>query len=284
VTGSTHRSREQPMPLLLQLTLLGFAGFGWIAYSVADSRAERGITLAFIAAILGLLVIDVLRCRRVVFEPDALVVGGRRYAWADLEVPHFREVPLARAGMFVALTDEARERLRLPPPRHRDHGFGLAPAPTPEAAAKRYDLFLRARRDRLEAWYAWVSVRLLGHMTKQLEDIHNVLHPTTPVIDGVTAAAIIDDANGITLELHARSHEALRQHARAVISAALPDDAKWNPGFARGVMVFVGPLALANAPEADAALAHVKAAVKASVAGTPRVIEALWVARTQARE
>jgi hypothetical protein len=42
-------------------------------------------------------------------------------------------------------------------------------------------------------------------------------------------------------------------------------------------MVFVGPLSLAKDPRADEALAHVKAAVTASVAGTPRMISAMWI-------
>jgi hypothetical protein len=269
------RSREQPWPALILGLMLAFAGFAYFMYRIGHSPFERASAMVAIIGLVGFVAFDILRCRSVELGDDALVVGGKRFAWADLDVPHFREVPLARAGMFVRVSDEARARMKLPPPRHRDYGFGLAPAPNAEAAAKRYDLFLRARRDRLEMWHDIVMVRMLQRTQAILDEGVQILAKVRA--SNLQAFVVSDDSTGVTIQLLAPSIEALNAHAKATLSEMLPDDAKWNPQFARGVMVFVGPLSLGKDPRAEDALAQVKATVKSIVSGTPRMISALWV-------
>lgn len=268
------QSREQPWPVLIHGMLVGFAGFAFAMFALSSSPLERAFAVVTMVGLLGLVVWDVVRCRSVELAEDALVVGGVRFAWADLDVPKFREVPLARAGMFVRVADEARSRYRVPPPRHHAHGVGLPPPSNPEEARKRYDLFLRARGDRLVAWHDIVMVRMLQRTAGQLRTAVDTMAKVAA--SPLTGFVVADDPTGITLQLIAPSLDLLRAHAGETIARLLPEDARWNPQFARGVMVFVGPLSLGKAPGADAALAHVKASVAASVAGSPRAIAAIW--------
>jgi len=269
-----RRYREQAAPWPLHAFGLFVATFGSIgAYQY--SGGDRIGAAILVAVIVGVMVWDVARCRRVELDGKGLAVGDQRFVWADLEVPHFREVPLARAGMFVRVTDEARTRLQLPEPRHRLDGIGLVPADT---SGKRYDLFLRARRDQLEEWHDFVLLHLLYKMGDQLEAVRATL-AATPTSRQVDAELIMLGDDSATIELRARSIAALMAAAAPAIAGALPEDARWNPSCTRSVMVLVGPLELADDPQASAALDHIKACVKSSVVGTPRAIAAMFAAR-----
>src|SRR5690242_12845496 len=138
----TFRYCVQSLPWPIQASGIGFAVFGWLIVMVSTMLAKHIDSIVLVVVVLRLVVWYIVRCRRVIFERDVLVVGQRRLPWASLEVPHFRDSPLARAGMFVRFTDEARAALGLPPPKYRDYGFGLGPAPNRELGDKRYDLFL----------------------------------------------------------------------------------------------------------------------------------------------
>jgi len=247
-----------------------------------------GATIAWGAAVIVAAVIaaDALRCRRVWIGPEGLTIAGRVFAWSEIDKTHPREVPIARAGLFVRLTDAARARHGLGPPRHRVYGFGLDPAPSPELAAERYDLFLRAHRARLESWFVRVSIHqlraargeILAAAGKAGLVVPNVAAANAGVA-GVTASLVVADLDALTIELRADSIDDVLAGAEAALRTALPDAARWDIAFAGGVMVLVGPLALGRDPRAAACLDHVKAVVRSQIRGTPRAIEAMFAAR-----
>lgn len=253
-----HRDREAGWPWPLHAFLLFVAGF-----LILLSRRE---TVAVAVVLIALQLWTVVRRRRIELHDAGMQVGSLELAWDDIELVQVRDgVPRARTGLFIRLTDEARDRLGLPEPRLREHGFGLHPPPTPQRDAARYDLFLRATIDQLETWSVIISVKLLRQAGDKLQAIRDQLAPR------VHADLVVANPDTLTIAVEAASADDLLLGVQDAIASVLPDEARWNPSYSGGVMVLVGPLSLTSDPRAEQFLEHVKTSVAASVAGKPRI-------------
>ena len=270
-------------PWPIHLATLSFVGLVLAGPAAALHWSGSTFALGACAVTAAVIVADALRCRRVAFGPEGLTIGARTFAWQDIEETHVREVPIARAGLFVRLTKEARTRNGLGPARHRDYGFGLAPAPDPERAAARFDFFLRAHRERLETWFAFMTIYQLRDMRETLVATAEAagIMPPRSANARIHASLVVPDLAAITIELRAESIDDVFAGADTALRTALPEAARWDPTFAGGVMVLVGPLELGSHARADACLAHVKATVKSLIPGKPRAIEAMFAARSR---
>src|SRR4051794_23236743 len=118
-------SRERPRPFLVHLATASFAFIIALGLGAIFDWSGKLEALAIACIVAAVIVWDIARCRRVTIGPDGIGVGSATFAWQDIELTRVREVPIARAGLFVRLTDEARARHQLPPPHYREFGFGL---------------------------------------------------------------------------------------------------------------------------------------------------------------
>jgi hypothetical protein len=282
-----RRYREQPAPWQLHAIGLGLvlmiAAIAW----ETRHRSPREATFEWFVcgSVIALIAWDHLRCRRIAMDRDGIGIAGKRFAWRDLEVPHFRETPLARAGMFLRLSDEARTRLGLPPPRHRIQGIGLDPPPG-RLGSVRYDFFLRAREGQLAQWQDVVMLHLLAEIGSELRaDAGSIAAlPRPPVEARVISGDDVDGGGGdVTIELRADSIEALLSDSGKAVASALPSRVRWSPDFAAGIIVLVAPAALGNESRAEATREHIVRCVRESIAGKPRAIEVVFAERAAAR-
>ena len=260
------RYREQGWPWLLHAFALFVAGFV-VFVSLGDSGTSRALGLVFAGGVVALEAWNLAARRRVEIDDAGIRVGALAITWSDIESFHVREVPIARAGMFLRLTDVARTKLGLPAPTFRERGFGLEPPPTPERDDARYDVFLRARRGQLEEWFMVISVKLLRNAGEHLRHVADQL----VAVPRVHADLVIGNLDAMTIAVEAASADDLLLGARQAIANVLPDEARWNPSYTGGVMVLVGPLSLQRDPRAEECLEHVKTAVAACVPGQLRV-------------
>ncbi len=259
-----HVDREAGWPWPLH-AFLAFVVIAVVAISLADRGASRVLGLGFATAIVVLQLWLVVRRRRLELDDAGIRVGAHRFAWADVEETQVRDgVPRARLGLFIRLTADARTRLGLPAPRLREHGFGLHPPPTPERDAARYDLFLRGTIEQLEAWVMIINVKLLRRVRENLEAV-------VAELPRIHADLVVPNLTALTVSVHAASADDLLSGAGEAIAKVLPDEVRWDPGYAGGMMVLVGPLSLQQDPRAEELLERVKAAVAASIAGKPRI-------------
>ena len=247
-----HRYREQAWPW----PLYAF-GIFVVAFMLVIGH---GAELIVAAACLAPMVWNLITRRKVEISPAGLKIQRLALAWSDIEDTQFREVPIARAGMFVRLTDEARQRLGLPPPKISEQGFGLEPIPE-ERAAVRHDFFLKAYRAQLEAWFALVNLHRLKQVGEQLHAIAEQLSAPR------CRATLVMPEPAMTIALEAETIDDLVADAQRAIAAVLPEDARWNPTYSGKLMLLVGKLALSRDPAAEACLESLKTAARAAVAG-----------------
>src|SRR5580765_4038996 len=123
------RYREQGWPWPLHAFAL-FVAASVTLISRLDSGTSRLLGFVFAGGVVALEIWNLAARRRVELDDDGIRVGTLAVSWSDIESFHVREVPIARAGMFLRLTDAARTTLGLPAPTFRERGFGLQPPPT----------------------------------------------------------------------------------------------------------------------------------------------------------
>ena len=253
--------REDAWPWFIHGLLWFFASFFLlmlVAWEGAGAIVAAGLALACSLS----SAIDLFTRRRVSIGSEGIGVGGVPISWSDIERHRFRELPPARAGLLLRLTDEARARLR-PGKTPAHHMDGVD-----------YDLYLRANGDMLEEWFEIVSLHALEEHGERLKrGIETLVEHARSSLDVqlVTRAPL-------TLSVHARSVEDLRERA-GTIAKALPEDIRWDPTFDGGVVLLLGPLALADEPDAAAAVDGLRHAIVEACAGAPAV-EVVWAERS----
>jgi hypothetical protein len=271
---SAYQTREAPRFWLVHVVTAILATI--IAIAITDTvdgspKLALAIGLSIVAAVI---ILDIARCRAIAIDADGFSVGAQRYAWTDVESFKVREVPIARAGIYVKLTDDARARLHRRPAHYKFYGFGLEAPPTPEQGAERFDIFIRAHRDRLEEIYARMVMREMSSLRK-----HTDILMAKVGAGNVQARLVVDALESLTVEVVATSLDALLADEGRAVGCVLPEAARWDPAFQGGVMLFVGPMELSSFPNAQRSLDRYKDLVRKQLAGTPRAVEAIFAVR-----
>lgn len=254
--------RESSWPWPLHALLLFFACF-FVLMSFAWEGVDRVVALVLVVATAGPSATDVLTRRRVVIGRSGITVGRVLLPWAAIERYTFRELPRARAGLLLRLTDEARAQLA---PRRlgRQRGPG----------GELYDLYLRADGDRIVDWFERVTLHAMVASTGPMREAVEVL---SAAARRAAAEVRLVTEDPLTISIRVESLEALGASVSAIVRA-LPEAARWDPAFDGRLMVLVGPLRLADEPGAEEALDRLRAAVSDATAARAEV-EAIFADR-----
>jgi hypothetical protein len=87
-----------------------------IAFAITTAfHGSSTMALAIgLGIVAGVVILDIARCRTIAIDREGFFVAKQHYAWTDVEHIKVRAVPIARAGIYVKLTDKARRT----PPRY----------------------------------------------------------------------------------------------------------------------------------------------------------------------